>query len=416
MGQAASVERARSYVAVRSATEALASPLSPEDQQAQSMPDASPVKWHLAHTTWFFENFLLAPHEPDFAPFHPQFGYLFNSYYEAVGARHPRPRRGLLTRPSLGEVMAWRADVDRRVLQLLDRRRSDAAGDVLELGINHEQQHQELVLTDVKHLLFQNPLRPAYRVEAAAASTSPAPPLRWVEHSGGRIGVGHDGRGFAFDNEGPRHRVWLEPFRLASRLVTCGEYLDFIEDGGYRRSDLWLYAGWAAVQEQGWEAPLYWERDGGAWSAFTLGGTRQIDLAEPVCHVSYFEADAYARWAGARLPGEEEWELIASRAPPDGTTTADERFHPAAAGPAPFAQSAGDAWQWTRSAYGPYPGYAPARGALGEYNGKFMCGQMVLRGASCATPAGHSRPTYRNFFYPPDRWQFSGIRLARDAA
>jgi ergothioneine biosynthesis protein EgtB len=406
---------AQAYARVRRATEALAEPLSAEDQQVQSMPDASPVKWHLAHTTWFFEEFLLSSSEPQFAPYHPRFGYLFNSYYEAVGARHPRPRRGLLTRPSLDEVMTWRADVDRRVVSLLDRGIAPSAAAVLELGLNHEQQHQELVLTDVKHLLFQNPLRPAYRPGPAAPSSPGAAPLRWVEHPGGQVEIGHDGRGFAFDNEGPRHRVWLEPFRLASRLVTCGEYLDFIEDGGYQRSDLWLYAGWAAVQEQGWDAPLYWELDGARWTVFSLAGCRPIDPQEPVCHVSYFEADAFARWAGARLPSEAEWETVAAAAPPDGTTAAARRFHPAPAGPAPFAQSAGDAWQWTRSAYGPYPRYEPAPGALGEYNGKFMCGQMALRGASCATPAGHSRPTYRNFFHPPDRWQFTGIRLARDA-
>ncbi|HET7754188.1 MAG TPA: ergothioneine biosynthesis protein EgtB [Anaeromyxobacteraceae bacterium] len=416
-GPAASEERARAFAEVRRATEALAAPLSAEDQQVQSMPDASPVKWHLAHTTWFFENFVLLPNEPGFAPFDPSFGYLFNSYYEAVGPRHPRPLRGLLTRPSLGEVMEWRADVDRRVNALIDGGGlPDVAAGVLELGLNHEQQHQELVLTDAKHLLSQNPLRPAYRPGAAQASGRGAPPLRWLDGPGGLVEVGHDGAGFAFDNEGPRHRVWLEPFQLASRLVTCGEYLAFMQDGGYRRSDLWLYAGWAAIREHGWDAPLYWERRDGAWSLFTLGGSRSLDPAEPVCHVSYFEADAYARWAGARLPTEDEWEVVAAPAAADGTTADDERFHPAVAGPAELAQCAGDAWQWTRSAYAPYPGYAPAAGALGEYNGKFMCGQMVLRGASCATPRGHARPTYRNFFHPPDRWQFSGIRLARDAA
>jgi ergothioneine biosynthesis protein EgtB len=416
VGSSACEERARAFLRVRRASEALAAPLSPEDQQVQSMPDASPVKWHLAHTTWFFENFLLAPHEPGFAPFHPRFGYLFNSYYEAVGARHPRPQRGLLTRPSLEEVAEWRANVDRRVLSLLSSPLPAAALDVLELGLHHEQQHQELLLTDVKHLLSLNPLRPAYRADAAAPCRAPAPPLRWLDHPGGLVEVGHAGPGFAFDNEGPRHRAWLEPFLLASRLVTCGEYLAFMDDGGYRRAELWLSAGWAAVQEQGWQAPLYWERDRAGWSVFTLGGLRAVDLSEPVCHVSYLEADAYARWAGARLPSEVEWEVAAASAPADGTTAGNERFHPAAAGSARLAQTAGDAWQWTRSAYLPYPGYTAAPGALGEYNGKFMAGQLVLRGASCATPAGHSRPTYRNFFYPPDRWQFSGIRLARDTA
>jgi ergothioneine biosynthesis protein EgtB len=319
-----------------------------------------------------------------------------------------------LTRPSLEEVMAWRADVDRRVRAIAERLVGDAAR-VLELGLHHEQQHQELILTDAKHLLAQSPLEPAYRAAVAAAGRTQAPPLRWLEQPGGLVEVGHDGGRFAFDNEGPRHRAWLEPFRIASRLVTCGEYLAFVEDGGYRRGELWLYAGWAATQEQRWEAPLYWARDGAGWSVFTLGGRRPLDPSEPVCHVSYFEADAFARWAGARLPTEEEWEVVAAASRPDGTTSADGRFHPAVAGHAAFAQCSGDAWQWTRSAYGAYPGYAAPAGALGEYNGKFMCGQMVLRGASCATPAGHSRPTYRNFFYPPDRWQFTGIRLARDA-
>jgi ergothioneine biosynthesis protein EgtB len=373
------------------------------------------VKWHLAHSTWFFENFVLAPNEPGFRPYHPGFSYLFNSYYEAVGPRHPRPQRGMLTRPSLAEVMAWRADVDHRVSALVARGLTGAADGVFELGLHHEQQHQELVLTDVKHLLAQNPLRPAYRAGAASVSGAPSQPLRWVEAAGGLVDIGHAGPGFAFDNEGPRHRVWLEPFHLASRLVTCGEYLDFIEDGGYRHSALWLHAGWAAVKEHGWEAPLYWERSGGDWNLFTLGGLRPLDPAEPVCHVSYFEADAFARWSRARLPTEEEWEVVATSAPPAGTTAGEGRFHPApATGPATLAQTAGDAWQWTRSAYGPYPGYTPVSGALGEYNGKFMSGQMVLRGASCATPDGHSRTTYRNFFYPSDRWQFSGIRLARD--
>jgi len=389
-------ERARSlaarFAAVRRATEALAAPLSPEDMQVQSMPDASPAKWHLAHTTWFFETFVLAPHEPGFAPVHPRYGYLFNSYYEAAGPRHPRPQRGLVTRPSVAEVGAYRAKVEARVLALLPR--LDAAAlDVVELGIAHEEQHQELLVTDVKHLLAQSPLRPAYAEGAEPPPREPAPPLRFAAIEGGVREIGNAGPGFAFDNEGPRHRVWLDPFAIGSRPATCGEWLAFVEDDGYRRPELWLSDGWAAVQARGWEAPLYWERRDGRWAEFTLGGMREVHTEATVRHVSLYEADAFARWSDARLPGEAEWEVAAAAGALDGR---------------------GEVWEWTRSAYAPYPGYVPAGGALGEYNGKFMCSQLVLRGGSSVTPPGHARITYRNFFYPDARWQLSGVRLARD--
>jgi ergothioneine biosynthesis protein EgtB len=381
---------AAAFRRVRARTEALCAPLSAEDLVVQSMPDASPGKWHLAHTTWFFEEFLLRAHEPRFAPFHPRYGYLFNSYYDAVGPRHARPQRGLLTRPALEEVRAYRAQVEERVERLLRADPPREAWSVLELGLHHEQQHQELVLTDVKHALFANPLRPAYAPqppERAAAVSA----LDFAEHAGGLYEIGHAGPGFTFDNEGPRHRCWLEPFALASRGVTCGEYLEFVEDGGYARPELWLSDGHAAAQAGGWQAPLYWERDGARWTVFTLHGQCPLDPGEPLAHVSFYEADAYARWAGARLPTEQEWEVgAAGRALP------------------------GEAWEWTRSAYAPYPSYRPAAGALGEYNGKFMSGQQVLRGGSRATPAGHVRITYRNFFPPAARWQFSGLRLARE--
>jgi ergothioneine biosynthesis protein EgtB len=405
---------AERFRAVRARTAALCAPLSPEDMVAQSMPEASPAKWHLAHTTWFFETFLLAAREPGFAPFHPRYAFLFNSYYEAVGPRHPRPKRGLLTRPSAAEVMAYRAAVEERVLALLDRGLDREGAAILELGLHHEQQHQELLLTDVKHLLFENPLRPAYAPPLAPGAPS-APALAWTAYPGGVQEIGHAGPAFAFDNEGPRHRVFVEPFALASRAVTAGEWLAFVEDGGYRRAALWLSDGWAKVQAEGWEAPLYWERDGGAWTIFTLHGVRPLAPAEPVAHVSLYEADAFARWSGARLPGEAEWELAAAGAVEDGALADGGRYHPAVAGRRRPAQLLGDVWEWTRSAYAPYPRFRPAAGALGEYNGKFMSGQVVLRGGSCATAAGHVRPTYRNFFPPEARWQFSGVRLAREA-
>jgi ergothioneine biosynthesis protein EgtB len=380
------------YQAVRRRSLELAAPLSDEDCGAQSMPDASPVKWHLAHTTWFFETFLLEPREAAFTPFDPAFRVLFNSYYNGVGARHPRPRRGLLTRPGMADVRAYRANVDARMAALLSAHADDAGlAALVTLGLQHEQQHQELILTDVKHLLAQSPLYPVYTdAEPAAAVVQTA---QWIAFDGGLADIGYDGSGFCFDNELPRHRVWLQPFSLASQLVTNGEYLAFIDAGGYRDPALWLSEGWDAVAANGLEHPLYWVQQEGSWHAFTLHGLQPLDLAAPLDHVSLFEADAYARWAGARLPLEAEWE--------------------AAAGHAGLADMFGRCWQWTASSYAPYPGYAPAPGALGEYNGKFMINQYVLRGSSCATPAGHSRASYRNFFPAGTRWQFSGIRLAR---
>jgi len=406
---------ARRFRAVRDRTRALAARLTAEDAMVQSMPDASPAKWHLAHTTWFFEAFLLARRERDFRAFHPRFAYLFNSYYDAVGPRQPRPQRGVLSRPPLDEVLRYRDEVEARVEALLAG--LDAAGlDLLELGVAHEEQHQELLLTDVKHAFWSNPLRPAYDPDAAPPSGAPAPPHAFLPCEGGLAAIGAGGEGFAFDCERPRHRIWLEPHALGSRLVTAGEWREFVQDGGYRRAELWLSEGWAAAQRSGWEAPLYWERDGDGWSVFTLGGPRPLDPAAPVVHVSLYEADAYARWAGARLPTEAELERAAEGAAADGALLEDGRLHPAPAREGPgLRQLVGDAWEWTRSAYAPHPGFRPLDGALGEYNGKFMVGQLVLRGGSCATPGAHLRPSYRNFFPPDARWQFTGVRLARDA-
>ena len=389
---------AQRYRAVRAATIALAAPLSAEDCALQSMPDASPTKWHLAHTSWYFETFALEPALPGYRCFEPAFRVLFNSYYNGVGPQFARPQRGLLTRPELAQVLAYREHVDRHMLALLGDGKLDAAlREVIELGTHHEQQHQELTVTDVKHLLAQNPLGPVYHETGPHPARLDAREARFIAFPGGVREVGHAGSGFAFDNEGPRHRVYLEPFSLASRPVTNREYLAFIEAGGYRDPDPWLADGWAAVQRNGWDAPLYWqERTGARWT-FTLRGLRELALDEPVMHVSFYEADAFARWSGARLPTEMEWEVAAA------STPELEQLH-------------GSVWQWTRSAYAPYPGYAPPAGVLGEYNGKFMSNQIVLRGGSCATPADHTRTSYRNFFYPDARWQFSGIRLARDAS
>jgi ergothioneine biosynthesis protein EgtB len=403
------------YREVRRRTLELVEPLSAEDCTVQSMPDASPAKWHLAHTTWFFETFVLPKARPGYRAFHLAHRELFNSYYEGVGPQHPRARRGLLTRPSLEEVRSYRAHVDGHVERWLERADDPELQAVVELGVQHEQQHQELILTDAKHLLASNPLRPAHRARELPRA-SDAAELRWHAGPEGVHEIGHAGAGFAFDNEVPRHRVFAAAFELASRAVTCGEYLEFMADGGYRRPELWLSDGWYAVRERGWQAPLYWQREAGEWHTYTLAGMREIDPAEPVCHVSWFEAEAFARWAGARLPGEAEWELVAARAPLEGNFADGGRLHPAGARAAGTPQQLfGDVWEWTRSSYGPYPGFRPLPGELGEYNGKFMSGQMVLRGGSCATPAGHVRASYRNFFYPADRWQFSGIRLARDA-
>ncbi len=407
----------RRYHAVRQQTEALAAPLSPEDQTLQSMPDASPTKWHRAHTTWFFETFLLLPNLPGYRVFHPQFGLLFNSYYEAVGPRHPRPERGLLSRPGIAEIAAYRQHVDAAMERLIETGEGAAWPELVELGLNHEEQHQELILMDIKHAFSLNPVQPAYAAPRPFELRT-APPLSFVAIEGGLAAIGHDGHGFAFDNEGPRHKVWVAPFRLASRLVTAEEYLGFIGDGGYCRPEFWLSDGWATVQREGWTAPLYWRCDDGAWSVFTLSGRRSLDGAEPVCHVSYYEADAYARWAGRRLPTEAEWEVAAASSAVRLTGNLLDRglYHPAAAGAGDggLAQMIGDAWEWTQSPYVGYPGYRPSAGAIGEYNGKFMVNQMVLRGGAAVTPAGHVRISYRNFFPAAARWAFGGIRLAED--
>jgi ergothioneine biosynthesis protein EgtB len=400
------VERFR---AVRAETERLAAPLSAEDQAVQSMPDASPTKWHRAHTSWFFETFLLIPHLPGYRSFDERYAYLFNSYYEAVGARHPRPARGLLTRPGIGEIAAYRRHVDEATERLLADPAPEAAR-LAELGLNHEQQHQELMLTDIKHAFAQNPIAPAYLPPPHVRPVAVAPALDWIEIQGGIYEIGHGGDGFAFDNEGPAHPVLLQDFRIAGRPVSVGEYLGFIADGGYRRPDLWLSDGWALVNQLGWQAPDYWERHADGWKARTLHGLLPLCVAEPVCHVSYYEAAAYAAWAGKRLPTECEWETAAA--------AGHRRREDAAARPHPRPLSHGfdqDVWEWTGSAYLPYPGYRAPEGAIGEYNGKFMVNQMVLRGRSCATPPGHERLTYRNFFVPSARWQFSGFRLAEDA-
>ena len=387
---------ARRYGEIRRATEELAAPLSGEDQTVQSMPDASPTKWHRAHTTWFFETFLLIPHLDGYKPFDERFGYLFNSYYEAVGPRHPRPARGMLTRPNIAEVAAYRAHVDAAMARLFERNPIDLK-DLIDLGLHHEQQHQELLLTDIKHLLSLNPTRPAY-LPAPTPSPSTATPPRWIDVPGGVYRIGHNGEGFAFDNEGPAHDVLLRDFRIADRPVSVAEYLDFMSDGGYRRPEFWLSDGWATVQSQGWEAPFYWHREDEGWSSFTLHGQRPLTRDEPACHISYYEAAAYAAWAGKRLPTEFEWEAAARLSPPSPIRPVSP--HPSPLSPG-FSQ---DVWEWTGSGYFPYPRYKPAPGAVGEYNGKFMVNLMVLRGRSCVTPPAHERLTYRNFFLPASRW------------
>ena len=416
-GRRAAFER---FEAIRRETEALTANLTPEDQSIQSMPDVSPTKWHLGHATWFFETFLLARFDPDYRVFDPAFGYLFNSYYEAVGPRHPRPQRGLLSRPTVDIVMAYRDHVGSAMARLIERVAEpewSAIATLLELGIHHEQQHQELILMDIKHVFSLNPLLPAYQVPQLQVQATEHP-LNWVEFDGGLKEIGHSASGFAFDNESPRHKIWLDPFRLASRPATCGEYLGFIEDAGYRRPEFWLSDGWATVREQCWEAPLYWLREGGEWSVFTLSGRRRLNPAEPVCHLSFYEADAFARWAGKRLPTEAEWETAAEDVPIRGNFADRGHFHPCADASSDatsqLRQMYGDVWEWTASPYIAYPRFRPAGGAVGEYNGKFMCNQVVLRGGSAITPAGHIRATYRNFFPPSARWAFAGLRLAED--
>jgi ergothioneine biosynthesis protein EgtB len=377
------------YAAVRRHTEALAAPLTSEDQNIQSMPDASPTKWHLAHTTWFFETVVLARFLPGYVPFDPAYAYLFNSYYEGLGPRYPRPQRGMLSRPPLAEILEYRQHVDEAMATLIEARSAEIASLVV-LGLHHEQQHQELILTDIKHAFSLNPLLPAYDKRPSVPAAAPGA-MEWIEHPGGTVPIGHAGAGFAFDNEGPRHEALLRPFRIAARPITNGEYLAFIADGGYRRPEFWLSDGWAMVQRDMLNAPLYWHGDRTGWREFTLHGPHALEEHAPVAHVSFYEAAAYAAWRGARLPTEFEWETVS-----------------------PGLRQQGLVWEWTRSSYDPYPGYRPFDGDVVEYNGKFMVGQIVLRGGSIATPPGHIRPTYRNFFPPSARWQFSGVRIAGD--
>ena len=407
---------ARRYDQVRAQTLQLIEGLSAEDCALQSMPDASPLKWHLAHTTWFFETFVLERFARGHAPFHPAYRYLYNSYYNAIGEQYPRARRGLLSRPALAEILRYRAHVDASMAALLTTQTLavDALA-ILELGLHHEQQHQELMLTDFKHLLSLNPLAPAYR-EGAFIPATAASAIQWHPFDKGIVEIGYDSASFAFDNESPRHKQYVAAFELAHRPVSNGEYLAFIEDSGYRRPDLWLSDGWAAMTAQAWHAPAYWYEHDGARVEFTLKGMQPLDPARPVTHVSHFEADAYARWASARLPTEFEWEVAATHAPLLGNFVESGELHPRASPSESMAALYGDVWEWTQSSYAPYPGYRAAPGAVGEYNGKFMSNQYVLRGGSCATPQSHIRATYRNFFPSGARWQFSGIRLARDCA
>jgi ergothioneine biosynthesis protein EgtB len=417
------LDLATRYQYVRSTTERLAEPLSAEDQVVQSMPDVSPTKWHRAHVTWFFETFLLVPHLEGYQA-DPLYGFLWNSYYEAVGERHPRPQRGLITRPTVAEVGEYRRRVDDGMRRLLagDRIHDPAVRDLVVLGLHHEQQHQELLLMDIKHVLSSTVVRSPYRREAHESSGA-NPTWSWVDFDGGVVEIGHQGDGFAFDNEGPRHEILLQPYRLADRLVTAGDWLAFMDDDGYRRADLWLSNGWHHIAATGWDAPSYWRcDDDGQWLIYTLDGERPVDPAEPVVHVSYYEADAFARWSGARLPTEAEWEAAAADMAVEGNLLPADHLHPIAVDPTPdsavdsaggrLRQIYGDVWEWTASPYVGYPGFKPVEGAVGEYNGKFMIDQQVLRGGCAVTPDGHVRASYRNFFPASARWQFGGLRLA----
>jgi ergothioneine biosynthesis protein EgtB len=413
----APADLARQFCKVRQQTIDLCAPLSPEDMMVQSCPEASPVKWHLAHTTWFFETFLLREHLRGYQPFHPDFIWLFNSYYNAVSDQPAKMLRASFSRPGLDQILDYRRHVDAAMQRLLEEDLPDDLQRRVVLGLNHEQQHQELIATDIKHALYTNPLRPAYLADPLAVALREAYPAQWIEQPAGLYDVGFAGEGFAFDNETPRHPEYLRSYSLASRAVTCAEYLEFIEDRGYQRPELWLSEGWETGRAQRWQAPLYWHRsnDGAPWSVFTMRGDIPLEVlaSTPVCHVSYFEADAFARWSGMLLPTESEWEVMAAGASIEGNLLDSGNLHPLPA-PAPTAaaQLYGDVWEWTASAYLGYPGFRPLPGALGEYNGKFMCNQMVLRGGSVATPASHIRASYRNFFSPATRWQFSGVRLA----
>ena len=419
-GRAGHVDLTSRFAEVRQQTEWLAEPLGAEDQTVQSMPDVSPTKWHRAHTTWFFERFVLAEHQPDHRVYDSGFEFLFNSYYETVGARFPRAERGLLSRPGVGEIAAYRSVVDEAIVDLLDAGVGSEVAQLIELGLHHEQQHQELLLMDIKHVLALNPMRPSYR-PGSVPTPKPGrvPALAWIDHDGGLVEIGHEGESFHFDNEGPRHQVFLQPHRVADRLVSCGEWKEFIADGGYERPELWLSDGWATVITNRWRAPLYWDDTDGDWQRFSLGGRAAVPDTEPVCHVSHYEADAYARWAGARLPTEFEWEIAArssESAHSDGDDRAASTWQPRPHDPtgADPGQWLGEVWQWTASPYIGYPGFVPAAGAVGEYNGKFMSNQVVLRGGASITPENHTRVTYRNFFGPASRWCYGGLRLASD--
>jgi ergothioneine biosynthesis protein EgtB len=419
-GPAAPSDLLEEYLRIRATTERLASVLSAEDQTVQTMPDVSPTKWHRAHVTWFFETFVLGEYAQGYHAFDDAYAYIFNSYYEAMGARHPRPERGLLSRPGIDEIARYRAYVDGQMDALLRDIDQPGLVDLITLGLHHEQQHQELLLMDIKHVLSRNPMHPVYLPATLPRAEGHPPKAGWLEHDGGPVEIGHRGVGFGFDNEYPVHTVHLTPFGLADRPVTCGDWLSFMEDDGYRRPEFWLSDGWAVVNAQDWDAPLYWTRDpdnSDQWLQFTLSGLRPVDPDEPVCHVSYYEADAFAHWTGMRLPTESEWETVAAINGEGDNFLRDDFLGRGAPHPLPAVTTNGlygDTWEWTSSSYAPYPGFRAAPGAVGEYNGKFMVSQYVLRGGCCATPQGHTRSTYRNFFPPGARWPFGGVRLARD--
>lgn len=406
------------YREIRKDSESICDPLQVEDYGVQTMADVSPPRWHLAHVTWFFETFLLKPYLFDYQEFHPQFAYLFNSYYETVGSMHPRPQRGFLSRPTTEEIYRYRAYVDEHMQSLLQNIPESQLDEInlrTQVGVHHEQQHQELLLTDIKYNFSINPLHPVYRDQLAVAKI-PAQDIQWTEHNGGMVSVGADSNNFCFDNETPRHDTFLQPFRMASRPVSNGEYLEFMDAGAYSQVDLWLSEGWKTIREQQWQAPLYWQKIDNNWHYMTLAGLQPVDMPAPVCHVSFYEAHAYAQWAGKRLPTEFEWEAIASSHDSHKGHFSDSGYYqPRTAIATGMCQLFGDVWEWTQSSYSPYPGFVPLPGSLGEYNGKFMCSQMTLRGGSCVTAANHVRASYRNFFYPKDRWQYSGIRLVEDA-